>query len=101
MIDSSLASHHGRRSSCFDDNGIAKKPKDKDFRYVGGKKCWKRWLRKSGGDRDGDGRKEAWKLIQTRKSFVGWLKGNSESRPGAGAGAYHSFRKPRWHCPAQ
>jgi len=52
----------------FDDSG---RPREKtDYQYVGGDKNWEQLKAgKAGGDADGDGKPDAWTLIETRQQF--------------------------------
>ncbi len=59
----------------FDANGQAKTKPNK-FDYVGGQNTWDALVSgQAGGDADGDGKADPWKLVQTREEFRALMSG--------------------------
>jgi alkaline phosphatase len=64
----------------FDANGRAKTKPNK-FDYVGGRETWDALAGgQAGGDADGDGKADRWKLIQTREEFRALMSGRTPHR---------------------
>ncbi|HAZ64907.1 MAG TPA: hypothetical protein DCZ72_15040 [Armatimonadetes bacterium] len=61
----------------YDDNGQQRPADKRNTNYVGGDETWAALKAgTAGNDRDGDGRKDAWTLVETRADFEALANGN-------------------------
>lgn len=65
----------------YDDNGLLRDKSDRKYKYVGGKDLWEKLSRgQAGGDCDGDGKSDPWKLIETKAQFEQLICGQTPER---------------------
>jgi alkaline phosphatase len=80
LLDSATDVIMGTGNPWFDDDGKSLTA-PQSFQYVGGEATWKSLAAGgAGGDADGDGRPDPWKLIQTRAEFLALAQGPAPKR---------------------
>jgi alkaline phosphatase len=85
----------GAGNPWFDDDGKSL-PSPNSFKYVGGQSTWDSLAAgTAGGDADGDGKPDPWKLIQTRVEFKALAKGATPNRVCGVAQVYETLQQKR------
>jgi alkaline phosphatase len=80
LLDSATDVIMGAGNPWFDDNA-ARQTSPNSYKYVGGKQTWDRLVAgTAGADADGDGRRDPWKLIQSRAEFLALAQGAAPDR---------------------